>query len=145
MTVEDLSAYREIGGAIAAIIGAGFLAWRARGRKDLSTPYSPEHGAQPRIITRDEWHGVVQLVNAWPGLSRRVKSAEGRLSALEEEFSEHLKATAQAMSAFARLETNFSAHVDRWEEVGVEAREHRQRMEAHILRIEEKVNRRADH
>lgn len=115
----------------------GYLAWKARGRKERHTPYSPEKGAQPRMITRDEWHDVVNVVNAYPGLSERVKGIDGRLRTLEER-------TGDMTESLLRLETGFAAHVDRWEEVGVDAREHRQRIEAQLLRLEEKVDRRGD-
>lgn len=135
MTSDELTAWKEISGIVGATVMAAYLAWKARGRKDFAAPYTGDKGAQPRVVSRKEWHDVVNLVNTIPGISDRVKRNEARLTRLEDEFS-------QAMNAFGRLETSFSAHTDRWEEVGVEAREHRQRLEAHILRVEEKVDRR---
>jgi len=141
MTPEELAVYRELGGAIAATVGAAYVAWKARGRKDLKAPYSTDKWAQPRIVTRKEWHDVVDLVNSIPGLSARMKRMEARVGTLEREFQEHMRMANEQLQAFARLEANFDAHIVRWEEVGLEAREHRQRLEAHILRVEQKVDR----
>jgi hypothetical protein len=75
--------WQQLAAAVGAALMSAVLAWRVRGRKDQRAPYSPEKGAQPRIITRDEWHGVVDVVNAWPGLRARVKTVEDRLDEIE--------------------------------------------------------------
>src|SRR5678816_4229701 len=90
MTSEELSAYREIGGAIGAIAMTAVVAWRARGRKDLREPYGVDKESQPRLVTRKEWHDVIDVVNAFPGLSARVKRNEARLVTLENDFREHM-------------------------------------------------------
>lgn len=145
MTPEQIAFVQEVGALIGTTGGAAWIAWRARGRREIATPFSPDHDSQPRVISRKEWHDVVDLVQGIPAISARARRNEARINALEREFSEHLKATQAAMGAFTRLEANFQSHVERWEEVGVEAREHRQRLEAHLLRLEQKVDRRGEH
>jgi DNA polymerase I-like protein with 3'-5' exonuclease and polymerase domains len=144
MTLEELEAWKEAGAVLGATVMAAYLAWKARGRKErkeLAQPYTRDRGAQPRVVSRKEWHDVVNLVNAIPGISQKLKDHSERLVTLEDEFAEHTRQNAQAINAFTRLETSFAAHVDRWEEVGIEAREHRQRLEAQLLRLEQKVDR----
>lgn len=141
MTVDELKVYQGLGAALGVIVGSAILAWKARGRKERRAPYSPEKGAQPRVITRDEWHNVVNLVNTIPGISARQKRLDDRVGKLEREFQEQMQVARDQLQAFARLEAGFDAHILRWEEVGQEARDHRQRIEAHILRVEQKVDR----
>jgi hypothetical protein len=87
MTPQDpqlpVEAWREVAGWIATMVMSAYLTWKVKGRKDLRAPYSPEKGAQPRLITRDEWHGVVDVVNAWPRLRDRVKAVEDKLDEME--------------------------------------------------------------
>jgi FAD/FMN-containing dehydrogenase len=73
----------QVLGWAATMLMSAYLAWKAKGRKDLRAPYSPEKGAQPRIITRDEWHGVVDIQNAWPRLRDRVKDLEDKVDDME--------------------------------------------------------------
>jgi len=139
-TLETIA--KVVGVAVGSAVTAGVVAWRARGRKDLLTPYQPGNmDEQPRVITRKEWHDIVNPVNTIPGLSRRIRELEDWRKRFEKRFEEHLEVAREYMATVSELKIEFRNHQERWEEVGVDAKEHRQRLEAHLLRIEEKLDR----
>src|SRR5678816_3253986 len=94
---------------LGAVLMSWILAWRVRGRRDRREPFSPEKGAQPRVITRDEWHAAVQVVNAFPGLSARVKRTEAAIGTLERDFQDHMRISNEQAQDFADFR-------GRWEE-----------------------------
>lgn len=86
--VPDWAVWQEIARLFGIVVGTAFVsflaAWKMRGKKDAERPFNPlEHAEQPRLFSRKEAHDVMQLVNAWPGLSERVKRNDERLVALE--------------------------------------------------------------
>lgn len=139
--VPDLDAWKQLAAVLGAGIMSAFLAWRAGRRKTIhNTPYTPELDEQPRILTRKEAHGLIDILNVWDHHKAKVKDLDRRMTDVERHraedrhvFDEHVKGATAAMTTFLRLEADFHAFRRQWDEAGVHAREDRQEVRDDIL------------
>lgn len=141
MTIQDFAAWKEVAGILGAAGMAMYLTWKAGRRKTiLSTPYTEELNDQPRVVTRGEWHTIANLVNAVPGHGESLRRIDKRMADLEEKLDEHLKTSADAMTSFARLETEFHGFKREWDAVGVNAREDRQQLRSEVQGLSARID-----
>lgn len=155
----DLGLWKEIAVIFGTIIGtavaSGFLAWKAGRRKTIrTTPYNPELDEQPRILTRKEAHGLIQILNVWPRHAERVKDLERRMTEVERQaiedrrqaaedrkaLDEHLKTASEAMTSFTRLEADFHGFKRQWDQAGHDARQDRQNTRDDIAGVRTQVD-----
>lgn len=117
----------------AALI-TGLTAWLVRGRKEARRPFNPAvNGPQPRMLTRDEVHRLIDIMNVWEDMGGRVRRNEVRLDGFEQ--SDRDKG-----ERLVRLESQQEEAVRRMDARDKLAERERAEIMTTLNRIEEKVD-----